>query len=279
MTTLLAFTLLVAPQEAARKASTTGDIRYHERFASKSLGNERTVRVYLPPGYVSSSARYPVLYMHDGQNLFDGRTSYIPNKEWRADEAAEALIRSGWIEPVILVGVDNAGMARGDEYLPTRAKAGSAEMGGKADKYGDFLVDELKPFIDRTYRTKTGRKDTAVCGSSFGGIVTLHLLLSRAAVFGKGAVVSPSVWWDGRVMLTRVAELKKKPDTRIWVDMGALEGREAVTDARDLAQALKAKGWRENRDLVYYEDANAEHNEEAWARRFDLILLFLFGKD
>lgn len=281
---LLSLAIAVAPAQdrpqPERKASVTGTVRSIKGFESKVLGNARDVWVYLPPDYDREpTRRYPVLYMHDGQNVFDGMTSYLPNLEWRVDEAAEALIKTKLIEPIIVVGVSNAGMARADEYLPTRARAGQNEAGGKADLYGKMLTDELMPLIDKTYRTKRGPANTAICGSSFGGIVTLHLGLSRPDVFGKWGVVSPSLWWDDRVMIKRVVGLTKKPNARVWLDMGTNEGPGAVAQARELRDAMVKKGWVLGKDLVYYEDGFAVHNEGAWAGRMDTILRFFYGRN
>ena len=274
MTSVLLSLLLNSPIQEERRASTTGDIRYHREFESASLGNKRTLTVYLPPRYSAEPKRhYPVLYMHDGQNLFDGLTSFIPNKEWRVDETAEALINAGLIEPIIVVGIDNAGSERANEFLPTRVRT----AGGKADLYGKMLADDIMPFIDRTFRTKRGPKYTAVAGSSFGGILSLHLAMTRSDKFSKAAVVSPSVWWDNRVMVKRVNDLKSKPPVKIWLDMGASEGPGALNDARALRDAMVAKGWGKG-DFAYIEEANAQHNEDAWARRMGAILLFLFGR-
>lgn len=268
-------------QDQKRVSSITGEVVRHEAFASRTLGNRRNVAVYLPPGYRSQpSQRYPVFYLGDGQNVFDGMTSFIPNMEWRADEAAEALIRARAIEPLILVAVDNGGMARGDEYLPTRAAPNdrSPQYGGKADVFAKFVAEELKPFIDRTYRTRRDPANTAIGGSSFGGIMALHLALSRPDVFGKAAVVSPSVWWDDKVMVRRVKALGKRPNVRIWLDTGTDEGVNAERDAAELHKALLGKGWADGRNLLFYLDKGAKHNEEAWAKRFGMILMFLFPR-
>lgn len=274
---LLVLSLAVSPQGDVRKNSMVGDIRPHTAFESKILGNKRDVWVYLPPDYDKEpNRRYPVLYMHDGQNVFSGQTSYIPNQEWRADEAAEALIKAKVVEPLIIVAISNAGMARGDEYLPTRRTMRETEVGGKADLYGKFMTDELMPVIDQTYRTKKGPANTGLCGSSFGGVVTMHIGLTLPKVFGKLAVVSPSVWWDDRVLVRSVQALKSKPNQRIWLDMGTDEGSGAVADATQLKDALVGKGWREGKDLLFYIDAGARHNEAAWAGRMDAILLWLF---
>lgn len=266
----------VAPTE--RKTSLTGQVIKVESFASTILGNQRPIWVYLPPDYDrETKRRYPVLYMHDGQNVFDGMTSYIPNMEWRADEAAESLIRAGLIEPLIIVGVANAGMDRGNEYLPTRAKLGQNEVGGNADKYGKFLTEEVMPYINKTYRTKTSAADTGLCGSSFGGVITMHLGLTRSDKFGKLGVVSPSVWWDNRILVKSVEALKKKLPLKVWLDIGTDEGGPGpVLDAGSLKNALVEKGWIEGKDLAYFVDPGAKHNEAAWAGRIDAILLFLY---
>src|SRR5436190_4704306 len=129
----------------------TGDIRVHKSFHSGILNNDRDVLVYLPANYESNEKkRYPVLYLHDGQNLFDGATSFIPGQEWRVDETAQMLIQSGKIEPLIIVGVYNTGKDRVNEY--TAAEDPKYKVGGKADLYGRFLIEELKLFIDATYR-------------------------------------------------------------------------------------------------------------------------------
>ncbi len=273
-----ACSLAIAQDQPQRRVTKTGTIVFHEAVESKVLNNKRRVWIYLPPGYAESKERYPVLYMHDGQNVFSGDTSYLPNLEWRADEAAEALIKAKLIPPIVIVAIANAEVERANEFLPTRARMGSQEAGGKADLYGKFITDELMPFVNKTYRTKTGPANTGLAGSSFGGIVTLHVGLTRPDVFGKLGVLSPSVWWDDRVMIKRVEALPKKLGSRIWMDMGTLEGPGAVTDARRLRDALTAKGWKEGVDLVYYEDGFAVHNEGAWASRIGMILLYLFGR-
>jgi predicted alpha/beta superfamily hydrolase len=279
MPLLLLAAFCVAAPGQDRVASLSGDIRPHMRIRSEVLGNERDVWVYLPPGYDRSGnqARYPVLYLQDGQNVFDGVTSFIPNEEWGADETAEAMISAGLCAPVILVAVSNAGAARADEYLPTRAKLrGGEEAGGKAGLYAKFLATELKPFIDKEYRTKPGPDDTAVCGSSFGGIFSLHVALSTPETFGAAAAVSPSVWWDDRAILRRVQDLPAKTAVRLWVDMGAEEGPAAIYDSRALDKALRAKGWQPGPGYVYMEVPRGKHNERAWRERFPLILAWMF---
>lgn len=268
-----AVVLSAAPQGQERRTSLTGTIERHPDFVSKILPTKRNILVYLPPGYKESKDRYPVLYMGDGQNVFDGMTSYIPNKEWRMDETAEALIGSKLIAPVIIVAIDNAGIERANEYLPTRAKFQNNEFGGQADSFVKMLTDEIKPMIDKTYRTKPKATDTAIAGSSFGGIMALHAALTRPDVFGKAGVLSPSIWWDGRVMLKRVEALPKKPNVKIWMDIGTVEGRR---DTDDMAAAMRKKGWTLGKDLAYFVDKDAQHNEEAWAHRAPAMLMFFF---
>lgn len=255
----------------ARPHTIVGDLRTHAAFESKLLGNRRDILVWLPPQYTTEPRRrFPVLYMHDGQNVFDASTSFAG--EWRVDEAATGLIGAGLVEPLIVVGVPNMGAERGNEYLPTRVR----DSGGKGDLYARFLAQELKPFVDRTYRTKRGAEDTGLCGSSFGGIATLHTGLTYPAVFGKLGIVSPSVWWDSRAALKEVAKLSGKTGQRTWVDIGSDEGKGAVADAEALREAFLAKGWRKGRDLAFYLDWGAKHNEAAWSGRFGEILMFLF---
>ncbi len=261
-----------------RTHSLSGTFRSIPAFPSKVLGNQRDLMVYLPPQYESEPRRrFSVLYLHDGQNVFDGFTSYLPNREWRADEAAEMLIRANLIEPIIMVAIPNMGAERADEFLPTRRKMGSNEMGGKADLYAQMLATEIKPHIDREFRTKPDRRNTAVGGSSFGGIVTLHIGLTHPQVFGKLLVVSPSVWWDDRVMLKRVKAFVG-PKPKVWIDMGTQEGPGGVADGKALFEAFVAQGFKTPGDVTYVVQQGAAHNEDAWAARMPSMLTYLFGR-
>lgn len=255
----------------------TGDFRTHAKFHSRFLPTDRDVLVYLPPGYEADERRrYPVIYLHDGQNLFDGATSFIPGLEWRVDETAQALILSHSIEPVIIVGIYNTGEERVEEYTPSADP--KFKVGGRADLYGRLIVEELKPFVDEHYRTKREASDTGLGGSSLGGLVTLYLGLRYPQVFGKLAVVSPSVWWDDRRIVADVRALQSKTHARVWLDMGTDEGANATADARLLRDALVGKGWRLDQDLKYFEAAGAKHSEAAWAERVEPILRFLLPK-
>jgi predicted alpha/beta superfamily hydrolase len=279
LVTLLAFSVGLAQQPH----TLTGDVRLYKDFHSQILSNNRDLIVYLPPGYDSGSKRrYSVLYFHDGQNLFDGATSFIPGQEWRLDETAQALIGSRKIEPIIIVGLYNTGKGRVEEYTPVQDA--KYKVGGKADLYGRMLVEEVKPFIDREYRTLKVAKHTGLGGSSLGGLVTLYLGLKYPTVFGRLAVVSPSVFWGDKFIVHDVEALRRKPDERIWLDIGTKEGRnaaeqqETVTYTRLLESALVKKGWKLEKDLKYFEAQGAEHNERAWAARVGQMLEFLFPK-
>lgn len=252
----------------------TGDFRRHPKFRSRFLPSEHTLMVYRPPGYRDDRVRrFPVLYMHDGQNVFDRATS-ATGAEWSVDETAQRLIESGAIEPLIIVGIYNAGERRIDEYTPTRDPR--KNLGGKADAYARMLVQEVKPFIDRRYRTLRSAPNTGLGGSSLGGLLTLHLGLRFPTVFNRLAVLSPSVWWDERAILRDVDALPAKLPLRIWLDAGTNEGEEVTRDSRMLRDALVRKGWVVGQDLAYLEAEGGGHNEQSWAARVEPVLRFLF---
>jgi predicted alpha/beta superfamily hydrolase len=255
-------------------------LRKHENFHSEHLEHDRDVVVYLPPGYEDSEARYPVLYLHDGQNLFDPATAF-GGQHWRAGETTTALIESGRIAPVIIVGIYNTGEHRIDEYTPTHDRR---RGGGDAANYARFIVEELKPVIDAGYRTLIDREHTAIGGSSLGGLVSLYIALKHPAVFGTAVVMSPSVWWDRRAILRdvrRAASLAERP--RLWVDMGSAESRGAgsarrvLEDARLLKSGLLKAGWVEGETLHYEEIEGGTHSEDAWGDRFGRVLEWVFG--
>lgn len=265
------------PPDHPTPTTLTGNFRRHQAFHSKFLESPRDLLIYLPPGYDDEpQRRYPVFYMHDGQNLFDGATSFVPGEEWRMDETAEALIRDGAIEPLIIVAIYNTGDSRLAEYTPS---LDDEHGGGKADLYGRLLVEELKPFIDGRYRTLLESRNTGIGGSSLGGLVSLYLGLRYPGEFGKLSVMSPAAWWDHQMIIRHVEALPEKSDSRIWLDIGRLEGRTAHQDAIRLRDALVARGWTLGKDLVFVEE-DTPHSESAWALRVDPMLRFLFpGKD
>jgi predicted alpha/beta superfamily hydrolase len=257
-----------------RKETRRGSLDHVRGFHSKILGNDRDITIYVPPGYEDrDDLRYPVLYMHDGQNLFEPERAFIPGQHWRLAEAADEAIGSRAARPMIIVGIDNTD-SRIDEYTPTHDAV--RHGGGKADDYGRMIIEELKPIIDTQCRTLPDVSNTALGGSSLGGLATLYLGLTHPDVFGNLAVMSPSVWWDDRAILAEVDRFNFARCPRIWLDMGGREGVEGLSDARLLRDALRRKGWRDDEDFHYFEDRRADHSERAWAKRVPAVLEFLF---
>lgn len=247
----------------------------HIPFTSAILGNDRQITIYLPAGHDEhGDRRYPVLYMHDGQNLFEPHRAFIPGQHWHLSEAADAAIGERTAEPTIIVGMDNAGAARIDEYTPSRDPKKHA--GGRAEDHARMIVHEIKPMIDELYRTFTDPANTGVGGSSLGGLVSLHLGLKHPEVFGRVAALSPSVWWHDRVILKEVDECPPEMRPRIWVDIGGREGPEAMNGARALRDKLRERGWNDD-NFRYYEDRRGDHSERSWAARARMMLEFLFS--
>lgn len=241
-------------------------------FTSKHLGAPRFVTVYLPPNYDSQpDRRYPVLFMHDGQNLFDADRAFVPGQHWRISEAADMAIGERTAAPMIIVGIDHGSTARIDDYTPTAVAKHSGS--GKAELHARMLFEELKPLIDARYRTIAD--DTGVGGSSLGGLISMWLALKHADVVRRALVMSPSVWWDDRVLLREVDAFQGPSRPRIWLDVGGREGPDTLRDARELAKRLRAKGWSDG-ILHFHEDRRGDHSERAWARRVRQALEFLY---
>jgi enterochelin esterase-like enzyme len=247
-------------------------LHLYARFRSGFLPDDRDVLVYMPPGY-DPERSYPILYMQDGQKLF-GYSGLHRSSEaastWRADEAADEAISDSESEPLLIVGVAASEQRRMPEYTPTVDwKMG----GGEAGKYGRLLVEELLPFVATQYQVKAGAANTGLGGSSLGGLAALYLGLKYPDVFGKLAVLSPSVWWNHRAILALVGEasqhLASRP--RIWLDVGEGEGTRAVADTDLLASRLRAVA-----DLKYQRVPGGTHDEGSWARRVRPMLGYLF---
>ena len=251
----------------------------HEDFYSEVLASQRTIVVYLPPGYGRDTRRqYPVLYLHDGQNVFDGQTAFVKGQHWRAREAADDLLLHRRIEPLVIVAVYHAGERRVAEYTPTRTRKLD---GGSANLHAWMMTEELRPWIAARYRVLPQARHTAVGGSSLGGLSTLYLGLTHPQVYGKLAAMSPSVWWDHRVILKMVQTVRHPQRQLLWLDVGTAEGSSPVTSARDvrlLKAMLVSKGWREGSTLQYLEVEGGDHSERAWADRLPAVLEFLFPR-
>ena len=250
------------------------ELHRHERFRSRFLRNQRDCIVYLPPRYHEQpERRFPVLYMHDGQNLFDGATSFVPGMDWHVGQTADDFILTGAVQPLIIVGIYNVGKVRIQEYTPTKAPRIG---GGRADRYAKFLIQEVMPFIQREYRALPDPRVTGMGGSSLGGLLSLYLGLKHPQIFGRLAALSPSVWWNQRVILRFADAASVEPRPRIWLDIGTKEGPRIVQEVEQFRDILLQKGWQLGKDLHYERIEGAEHNEAAWAQRVGPFLQFLY---
>ena len=244
----------------------TGNVRYHKNFKGRSV-LPRDIIVWLPPSYDSLPDKYyPVLYMHDGQNIFDPLTSSF-GVDWQIDEVADSLIGARSIQEIIIVGIYNT-EKRGNEYNITNL--------GQA--YINFIIEELKPFIDSTYKTLPDCKNTAVCGSSSGGLISFIMAWENPDVFSKTACFSPAFKISN---IDYVAPVKKyigaKKDLKIFIYNGGVGLEEQLQPGIDeMMLVLKEKGFVENQDLLFIKDSSAEHNESAWAKNVYRFLEFFF---
>jgi predicted alpha/beta superfamily hydrolase len=241
-----------------------------EGIRSPELGNQRDVLVYLPPSYHQGEGSYPVLYMQDGQNLFDPDTSFAG--DWGVGRAMNAAARRG-VEAIV-VGVPNMGPERLDEYSPFPDPG--AGGGGKGGAYADFLAGTLKPIVDGRFRTTRERNGTVVVGSSMGGLISLVALLRHPETFGAAGVLSPSLWFAGGAIFSEVERVPYVP-ARIYLDIGVQEGPEHVANARRMRDLLQRKGYRIGSDLRWLESRSGRHDERSWGRRFARALPFLLG--
>jgi predicted alpha/beta superfamily hydrolase len=269
-------------ESLAGRLGVTGEVRIHRDMRSSEGDGllPRHVSVWLPPGYAlpeNASRRYPVLYMHDGQNVFDPSTAFL-GREWHADEIATEAIERGSIPPVIIVGIWNTPERVGD-YTPdqdledARGDNKPQGRGGNGARYLRWIVHELKPFVDSNYRTQPGRETTAIMGSSLGGIISLAAAEQHPETFGCVAAVSPSLWWNTGAVIGRWRT--RTPDLcRLWVDMGDRE-RAGLTDALKAfeAAARPACETRLHAEVV----PGGRHDEPSWSARLGRTLKFLFA--
>ncbi|MFM9958480.1 MAG: alpha/beta hydrolase [Phycisphaerales bacterium] len=272
------------PPGAPVKSTVTGTLDVLD-FESTTLKNTRKVRVWTPPGYAAGGAggqgkavRYPVLYMHDGQNCFDAATSFA-GVEWSCDEAATALIKEGKIRPLIIVGMDNTGGTRAEEYNPPYTRY--LDKQNRGDAYLKFVVDEVMPYINKNYRTLTGPEHTGIGGSSFGGNASLYAIMERPDVFGRAIVESAAVFLDNAAIVKKLRENEKWP-LKMFVAVGTAEtarsgDAKAFADLnREMMDVMRSKGLGDDR-LVTIVEEGARHFEEAWAKRFPAALGFIFS--
>jgi enterochelin esterase-like enzyme len=280
-------------------AEDAGRLLEYDGVAAAGLPTQR-LTIWLPPGYDAGEGRFPVLYMHDGHNLFDPAESNF-NKIWAADKAMRAAVQSGKVEPHIIIGIWAPGTDRHRQYLPRslydmtagdlRAQMDSLTPGGViSDRYLDWIAGPLKAWVDQSFRTRPGRDDTAIVGSSMGGLMSCYAFLERPEVFGRAGCVS-SHWpavdpsaideaqlkalWDGWL----AARLGQPDGRRVWMDHGTATldafyaPYQQVIDAR-----FAAAGWQKGRDWESRVYEGAEHEENAWAARLPEVFGWLLAK-
>ncbi|MBA3259163.1 MAG: alpha/beta hydrolase [Gemmatimonadales bacterium] len=249
----------------------TATLEVLEGVHSPELDNRRDVVVYLPPSYRGGRERYPVVYMHDGQNLFDPATSFAG--DWGVGRAMDGAARRGL--EAIVVGVPNMGVERLDEYSPYSDPG--ARGGGKGAAYAAFLATTLRAIVDRRFRTTRTREQTAIVGSSMGGLISLYALFRYPGAFGAAGVLSPSLWFAGGAIFSDIERSRFVP-ARIYLDIGTSEGPEHVGNARRMRDLLLAKGYRAGGDLRWLESRSGRHDERSWGRRFARALPFLLAR-
>ncbi len=265
-----------------RASGATGDLRLHE-FRSRIFRNTRFLRVWLPPGYddvKNTDRHYAVLYLNDGQNLFEAATAF-GGVEWRVDETADLLIRQGTVPPMIVVGIDNTGKNRLREYMPHRS-IHPRILRVQGRHYPDFLMKEVMPFIEKNYRVATRPEGTGLGGSSLGALVALYTVMARPGVFGRLLLESPSLWASNRQLIKESRTVRIWPE-RIFLAVGTAEAgssernRTVVDDVRELAAIVRRAVLSEKRLRLVIKDG-AGHSEGAWAERFPEALQYLFGQ-
>ncbi len=261
----------------ARASTATANVSVLDTaFAIPQLGRTRRVWIYLPPDYATSGRTYPVLYMHDGQNVFDAATSYAG--EWGVDESLDSLHAAG--DPgIIVVAVDNGQQLRMNEYSPWRHPR---HGGGEGDAYVDFLAQTLKPWIDGRYRTRPEPESTGIMGSSMGGLISLHAALRHPGVFGRVGVMSPSLWFSDSVYVAARGARAAGPRPRFYFVSGGLEGPQnqphlVVADQQRMVDTLAAAGWRVGTEIHAAAPDDGRHSEWFWRREFPAAYRWLFA--
>lgn len=253
----------------AKRRNPPGRLEVIPEVYSPELGNRRDILVYLPASYERTDRAYPVIYMHDGQNLFDPATSFAG--EWGVDEAMARTRRDG--RRAIVVGIPNMGIERVREYSPF---VDVRNGGGLGDVYVSFILDTLKPLIDERFRTERDREGTGIVGSSLGGLISLYAFFRQPAGFGFCGAMSPALWFGQAAIFPYVREAPYVRG-RIYLDVGTREGEGTLANARMMRDLLVDKGYVPGRDLSWIEDKGGMHNEAAWGRRLRQALPFLLN--
>jgi len=264
-------------ESPAKPHTLTGRVIYHENFYIPQLDRYRTIRIYLPAGYDSTSTRYSVLYMHDGQNLFDNATSFAG--EWKIDESLEKLTLQGKMEGLIVVGIDNHPTKRSNEYSPWDNKKYNCT--GEGDEYVDFIVITLKPWVDENYRTLPDKVHTGIAGSSLGGLISFYAGCKYPETFSRLGIFSPAFWFAKKPMVNYFKNSPIPKNCQVYIDVGTAEGdnpqgqKAYLNDAKEFYQLLQNAGIPDS-NLKLVIDQGAQHNEKAWARRFPDACLWLW---
>ncbi len=228
----------------------------------------RRVTVYVPAGRLPPGAS--VLVLHDGQNLFEPERAFVPGQHWQVVETADALIAADRMPPIVIAGVDHLGEERNREMTPT---TGDRDGWGGGAVYGRFVMEDLLQFLTRAYGVRADAGGVALGGSSLGGLITLAIACQYPNRIGRMLVMSPSAWWDDRVILRRLRRTGLRPRPRVWLDIGRREGARTITDARALRDALIPQ----TSALKYFEDPAGRHSESDWARRLPGALEWLYA--
>ncbi|MCC6790013.1 MAG: alpha/beta hydrolase, partial [Hyphomonadaceae bacterium] len=253
----------------------TSTLEQHDEFSATKLQNKRKLIVYLPPNYRSAKTRYPVLYMHDGQNLFDDQAIW---GGWGVKNWADQMIKAGQLKPFIVVGVENT-IGRMDEYTHTTDKISGTSAGGKANDYADFLLKDIKPYIDGLYRTQPDHRHTAVMGSSLGGLISLWLGVHYPRTFFRIGALSSTFGW-GKIgannpTLGEIFQTKGFQNLVVYIDSGSPQDNYQVT--LQMRDTMRQLGYLDDLNLLHYVEPNAIHNEKAWRDRLHRPLSFLLS--
>ncbi len=273
------------------KVTASGRLSVVSGFYSPGLHNVRSLRIYVPQTYSNSSGSYPVLYMHDGQNIFAPGGTYGC---WYVERAYDKLVSSNLIREALIVGIDNT-YARIDEYTPTYDS--DVADGGNGEAYVNFILQDVIPYVGSNYRVLTGPTNTAIMGSSLGGLISFYAAWNHPEVFGYSGCMSSSFWWDYQDLLKQVLDYTGiRKDIKFWIDSGNNESEDEyyegyfnyiaqngvddmAEDAMSMANRLVEIGWTNAVDVMFDIDYTGTHSESSWSARVYKPLLFFFGKD
>ncbi len=244
-----------------------GTVEYHRQLSGEGLNHKRDIIVWLPPSHEKEPKKhFPVLYMHDGQNIFDPTTSFTGH-DWRVDEVADSLIKLKKIHEIIIVGIYNS---------PDRLPEYSDSHLGNA--YLNFVISVVKPLIDSTYRTKPEKEHTGIIGSSLGGLSSLIFVWKRPDIFGMAGCMSSAFWYEGEKTLKEIRDYTgPKKNIKVYLDCGTRE-KELVSGYKRMVEILRSKGYKKGKDLEYTLGSKGTHSEYYWAKRVWRPLVFMFGR-